>query len=536
MKRLVLFVLSGFLFSQTWAFNNLSAKDSSVIDDDKVYLNFDSNLDSLLNLWYVNNGVMHGAYVPEIDDSNDALALNIADSVYIDRLARIPTTVQLSYNPIVRKHIEYYLTRHHSQVENMLGLANYYFPIFDNIFDYYGVPNEIKYMSIIESALNPRAYSRTRAVGLWQFMPATGHTYGLEVNSLVDERRDLIKSTQAACRLSKDLYRIYGDWMLVIAAYNCGPGNVNKAIKRSGGKRNYWDIYYYLPKETRGHVPAFIAATYLMNYYKDHNLVPRKTLLPMATDTIMISADLNLNQVAEVMHLPIDMLRDLNPQYAHDIIPGHTQKYPLYLPVEYTSRFIDLSDSIFAYKDSIYFDKNYLTFSPKNVSPEKSGKYAVRTSSSGSKVFHKVKSGENLGSIAQKYGVSVTELKQWNNLHKSKVLVGQKLVVYSEKEKKKKTEDLAEKEVAKESKEQVKETSSKNETAAKSKAKTATKTTAKPITKSAKETFDYYTVKQGDTIWGIAQQVGVTGNDLCEWNDIEDNIIKPGQVLKIKKN
>lgn len=271
--------------SDTLLLNSGDSLNIMMEDLDSIASNFDNNLDSMLNLYYIKNAetVSPPLLVESIPD--------FPDSVYIKRIASIPTVINLSYNRIVKSYIDVYAKKKRGSVEVMLGLSEHYFPIFDEIFDYYDVPNEMKYMSIIESALNPRAYSRARAVGLWQFMYGTGRIYGLEINSLVDERRDPIKSTHAAARYSKHLYSIYKDWILVIAAYNCGPGNVNKAIRRAGGKTNYWDIYYYLPRETRGHVPAFIAATYVMNYYKEHKLVPAKVDLPIQTDTLNIGTE-----------------------------------------------------------------------------------------------------------------------------------------------------------------------------------------------------------------------------------------------------
>jgi len=272
------------------------------------------NLDSLINLWYVKNtsGVLTD--YDSLMAVTDSLAETLPDSVYIDRLARLSSPVELSYNQYVRRYIEMYTGRRKELVGIMLGLSDYYFPMFEEIFTYYDIPLELEYCAIIESALNPRAVSRVGATGLWQFMYGTGRMYDLTINSYVDERRDPIKSTHSAARFMKDLYEIYGDWILVIAAYNCGPGSVNKAIRRSGGKKNFWDIYYYLPRQTRGHVPAFIAATYTMNYYKEHNLVPVKIDLPIPSDTLMITDELHLLQVSEVLGIPIDLLRDINPQ------------------------------------------------------------------------------------------------------------------------------------------------------------------------------------------------------------------------------
>jgi membrane-bound lytic murein transglycosylase D len=471
-------------------------------------LNFDANLDSLLNLYYT------GKYeevnsLSEIDSVDEfTIQSTLTDSVIIDRLRRIPSAVDLSYNPIVRRYIDVYAERRKDQVGVMLGTAEYYFPIFDQILDYYGLPNELKYMSIIESALNPRAYSRARAVGLWQFMYGTGKRYGLTINSLVDERMDPFKACDAACRFMSDLYSIYQDWSLVIAAYNCGPGNVNKAIRRSGGKRNYWEIYYYLPRETRGYVPAFIGATYVMNYYREHNIIPQQARMPLPIDTLMITKPLHLGQVAEVLNIPIKEIRDLNPQYFRDVVPSYDKSFPLALPMSAVYRFIDLEDSIYAYKDSIFFNaksiqnpaaliKGYVPGPPDNMSA----------------IYYKVKSGDNLGAIAMRYGVRVSDIQYWNGLHRSMIRTNQKLVIY----------------VPKKRAAQIKQESSENSTV-KSQPPVGTVT-------AAAGDFENYTVKSGDSLWEITQHYpGVTEKDILELNNLSDpDKIKPGQVLKIRK-
>ena len=274
-------------------------------------------LDSLLNDWKAKNYIDLGK-----DCSTAEINPLFSDSVYIDRLSRMPTVMEMPYNEIVRKFIDMYAGRLRNQVSFMLSACNFYMPIFEEALDAYNLPLELKYLPIIESALNPSAVSRAGAGGLWQFMIGTGKMYGLESNSLVDDRRDPIKATWAAARYLKDLYDIYHDWNLVIAAYNCGPGNVNKAIRRSGSKKNYWDIYFHLPKETRGYVPAFIAAMYTFNYHKEHNIFPLENELPTMCDTIMISDALHFEQVAKLMDISVEQIRDLNPQYRSDIVPA----------------------------------------------------------------------------------------------------------------------------------------------------------------------------------------------------------------------
>lgn len=525
MKKVTLFVLGiamgWLLYAQqdSTGLNNGKNKISAIEVndiDDPVYSNLDANLDSLVHIWYVENS---------LDATREDLAVvdtlvpDFSDSVYIDRLSRIPTPVNLVYNRVVKNYIDVYTKKRRDKVEVMLGLADYYFPIFDNIFDYYGIPNEMKYMSIIESALNPRAYSKARAVGLWQFMYGTGKIYGLDVNSYVDERRDPIKSTHAACRFAKDLYDIYGDWLLVIAAYNCGPGNVNRAIRRSGGKKDFWEIYYRLPRETRGHVPAFIAATYVMNYYKEHNLRPASISLPVPSDTVMVQEELHLKQVAEVMKIPYDLLVDMNPQYRYKIIPGNHKPYPLRLPMTDASRFIDLQDSIMAYNDSVYFKSKTIEKKPTYT------KYVPQAPGSNyTKLYYTVKAGDNLGYIAEWYDVGLSKLRYWNGIRRNMIRAGQKLVVYVPNSKASRYKNIDK--LSFEEKQRragyVASNNSPNEHAQKA--------------SSIKGNYIYYTVRNGDTLWEIARQFpGVSDTDIMRLNDLTYNSkIHPGQKLKIK--
>lgn len=387
------------------------------------------NTDSLVNLWYVNQSIE--STVGEYNSEADTLVPDYPDSVYIARLADIPSVVNLSYNSIVKSYIRLYTIKRREQVSNMLGLSAYYFPLFEEIFDFHGVPYEIKYLSIIESALNPRAVSRAGAVGAWQFIYSTGKHYGLTINSLVDERKDPVAATHAAASFLVDLYDMFGDWTLALAAYNCGPGNVNKAIRRSGGRRDFWEIYYHLPRETRGYVPAFIAATYTMNYYGDHHITPAPMLMPRAADTLMVYEALHLKQVAEVLDIPVEQLRELNPQYRTDVIPG-TIKHPyaLKIPMEFTTAFIDLQDSIFAWKDSIFFDPEKKLASPQRYSASQrvdlpSDKY--------DKLYYTVRSGDNLGYIADWYDVRASDLRYWNNISGNLIRSEQQLLIYKAK-------------------------------------------------------------------------------------------------------
>lgn len=372
-----------------------------------------SDMDSLYWDWQSKNFL-------SIDENCMSTATNpiVSDSVYIDRLSRIPSIIEMPFNDIVKKHIEAYTNRLRNKVSFILAAANFYMPLFEEALDTYDLPLELKYLPVIESALNPTAMSRQRASGLWQFMLRTGKLYGLENNSLVDERRDPIKSTWAAARYLKDLYNIYKDWNLALAAYNCGPGNVNKAIRRAGGATDYWEIYHLLPKETRGYVPGFIAANYIMNYYCEHGICPMDTQFPATADTIHIHKNLNLKQVAEVCDINIDQLRSLNPQYKKDIVPGLSKPYVLRLPNNTVNRFIELEDSIYAYKSKELLNKRQ-TIAVKDIT--KSPAYAKNAT------YHKIRRGDTLGGIAMKYGVSVKQLRRLNNIRGNNITAGKTL-------------------------------------------------------------------------------------------------------------
>jgi len=500
-------------------------RDTIRIDDTIVISGFGDNLDSLLNLYYVQMGL-------QIEDGDSLLYLEgdtlipvFPDSVYIDRLGRLPVVMEMSYNRIVRNFIDLYTHSRRDRVQIMLRLTDFYFPMFEEVFSQYGIPEELKYLSIIESALNPRAVSRAGATGMWQFMYYTGKSYGLTINSLVDERRDPLKSTVAAAKFLKDLHDIYNDWTLVIAAYNCGPGNVNKAIRRSGGKRNYWDIYYYLPRETRGYVPAFIAATYVMNYAKEHNLFPAAVDFEFHTDTIMVHDKLHLKQVSEVMGIPVEQLRDLNPQFKYDIIPGDSKAYAIRIPQKQSMRFIELQDSIFAWKDSIFFNKDNVIISPT----AKSTYIADLPADKYTKLIYTVKSGDNLGFISTWYNVQLSDIRYWNNIRQNMIRSGQKLVIYVPKARADKYRDI--------------ENLSFEEKQARVGKPAPTAVTASAESKSqpavSLNSSDYitYTVRSGDTLWEIAKKFqGVSDTDIARLNNLTNgDSIKPGQVIKIKK-
>ncbi len=375
-------------------------------------------LDSLLNDWKAKTSIDLGK-----DCSTSHENPLFSDSIYIDRLSRMPVIMEMPYNEIVRKFIDMYATRLRNQVAFMLSACNFYMPIFEKALDAYDLPLELKYLPIIESALNPSAVSRAGAAGLWQFMLQTGKLYGLESNSLVDERRDPIKATWAAARYLKDLYGIYNDWNLVIAAYNCGPGTINKAIRRAGGKTDYWAIYNYLPRETRGYVPAFIAANYIMSYYCKHNICPMETNIPEATDTIQVSRNLHFEQIVDICHVPMDELKSLNPQYKRNIIPGDSKPQTLRLPMNAISTFIDNQDTIYNHRQAELF-KNRRTVSVASSSTSKA------VAGNGKPIYYKIKNGDTLGGIAQRYGVSVSKLRSWNGLRGNNIRAGKTLKIY----------------------------------------------------------------------------------------------------------
>jgi membrane-bound lytic murein transglycosylase D len=331
--------------------------------------------------------------------------------------------MEMPYNPTVRSFIDLYTIRKRRQVEYMLGMSNYYFPIFEQVLGANNLPYELKYLSIIESALNTTIVSHMGAAGLWQLMIGTGRMYGLEINSLVDERLSPIKATNAAAHFLKDLYSIYGDWNLVIASYNCGPGNVNKAIRRAGGKRDYWAIYPYLPRETRGYVPIFIAANYSLIYASEHNLCPAIVNMPALTDTVMVHQRIHLEQIAAVLNLPIEEVRLLNPQYRRDIIPGDIKPYALCLPLNYANTFIDKFKEVVSYKAEELINNRRseieILQAASTITPGGYGKV----------IFYKVKSGQTIGMIASINGVSVAKLKKWNNLRGSKIRKGLRLKI-----------------------------------------------------------------------------------------------------------
>ena len=464
----------------------------------------DANVDSLLHSWHVEYFTKQEDFCHD-DDAN----IFFPDSVYAERLNRLPSVISLPYNHIVRDCIDLYAERKRDLVRYMLGMADFYFPIIEEVLDRHGLPLELKYLAVVESALNPVALSRVGASGLWQFMLPTGKCYGLEINSLIDERRDPKRATEAACSYFKDMYAIYGDWNLVMAAYNCGPGNVNKAIRRAGGKQDFWAIFRYLPRETRSYVPLFIAASYIMNYYCDHNLCPLQTSLPLATDTVMVNQALHLQQVSEVLQLDLATLRALNPQYRRDIIPGNTRPSALKLPAAATYAFVGQEDTIYKHRM-----EEYLANIPIHNEEAQNSKATTRE-----RITHVVLQGENLYTIANRYGVTAKDIRKWNGLGSNRVAKGKRLKLYVD------NGGIAFA-AAKPT------TSTTKSTASSSTAKTAI--TTKAATSTNGKEFIAYTVKSGDSLYSIAKKYpGVSTKDLQQANGLKGSDIRPGQVLKI---
>ncbi|MDH6355378.1 membrane-bound lytic murein transglycosylase D [Dysgonomonas sp. PH5-45] len=395
----------------------ISLKDTITDPDIVIPAEIERNFDALLEEWSRNT---KPSTLCKETSSQDAV---YPDSVYINRLYSFPSIMELAYNPIVRTYIDMYSGRRRNQVAYMLARGDYYFPIFEHALDKYDLPLELKYLPVIESALKPTAVSPMGATGLWQFILGTGKMYDLEINSLVDERRDPLKATDAAARYLKDLYGIYGDWNLVIAAYNCGPRNVNKAIRRSNGRTDYWSIYPYLPRETRGYVPAFIAATYIMNYYKEHNICPMEYEFPSTLDTITVNKTVHFQQIADILNIPIEDIRTLNPQYKKDMVPGDYKPYYICLPSSKITDFISLSDTIYKHRTE------ELLAHRKTVEVEGYSNSASNGKLSTRKLVHKVRKGETLGSIARKHGVSSSQIKSWNRLRSNKLSVGRRLTI-----------------------------------------------------------------------------------------------------------
>ena len=460
--------------------------------------------DSLVNLWYENNRVIDFEEVLDINMDSVSFSSNVPDSVLMKRLEDMNSYITLPFNETVKNYMVLYSEKRSSSLGRVLGLSAYYFPIFEDIFSRYNIPLELKYMAVIESMLNPTATSRAGARGMWQFMYNTARIYGLDIDSFIDERLDVEKAADAAARYLKDSYKLFGDWALAISSYNCGAGNVTKAIRRAGGKRDFWSIYPYLPRETRGYMPAFVGAMYAMTYYRQYGIKVPDVGMPAQTDTFEIRRKLHFNQINEVVGVPMEDLHNLNPEYLHDIIPG-TEKDAciLKLPLSWSGAFLDANpDSLYKHKAAELLTEDVLKAADNRQSEER--------------IAYRVKSGDYLGRIASRYGVSVNSLKQWNHLKSSNIRVGQILYIYKNGYSPSSSSSSA------------KSSSSSSSSAKSSSTAAATsgvKTSASGVT---------YKVKSGDTFYGIAKLFpGVSAQDIMNYNGLTSTKIKPGMVLKI---
>ena len=519
---------------------------------------FETDVHRMMQNWYLQNYIVLDS---RADSESD---VDATDEVMIQRLAQIPTTIEMPFNQIVRSHIDMYTQRRRSLVENMLGMSLYYMPIFEEALEREGLPLELRYLPVIESALNPDAVSRAGAAGLWQFMLPTARGFGLEINTLVDERRDPVTSTQAAAKYLRQLHDIYGDWSLAIAAYNCGPGNVNKALRRAGIdmdnpnaaaiQKDFWSIYYNLPAETRGYVPAFIAANYVMNYYNCHNISPALARRPILTDTVHINKRVHFNQIANVLNIPIEEIRALNPQYRKDIIPGDVRSYALRLPSKLVYAYIMSEDSILSNNQSRYVRRTVVE--PTDHTALVTGtRLVVKT--------HKVARGETMQKIASRYRVTVADIKKWNRLKSTKLKRGQNIKIHtyepanelSVAEKTTATAAISDSQVNDNSAATTVSTAQSVETAStvsagkqasepkKSEPKTVspkqeqkkTATTPKKANNNSGGTT-IHTVKRGESYWKIAKKYpGVSADDIRKANPTAGDKIQIGQKLKIPR-
>jgi membrane-bound lytic murein transglycosylase D len=480
----------------------LDEREIAALEREMLESGFDytpEETDSLLHLWYKNTMIDDFDPVNEFDMDSVRFTSNVTDAEMMRRLEAMNSFITLPYNDVVKNYIIQYSERMTTRMGRVMGLSTYYFPIFEDILLRYGLPQELKYMAIIESMLNPVATSRAGARGIWQFMYQTGTSYGLEINSYVDERLDVEKAVDAAARYLRDAYRTFGDWALAISSYNCGAGNVSKAIRRADGKRDYWSIYPYLPRETRNYVPAFVAAMYAMTYYREYGIVPQMTGVPAQTDTFMINRNLHFAQIEAVVGVPMEDLENLNPQYVNDIIPGNNHPYVLKLPYTWTARFLDANrDTLYAYKaDSLVLGR-VLQDSRTGKSTGKSGS----SSSSQQRIAYKVKSGDYLGKIASRYGVTVAQLKSWNRLRSNSIQIGQTLYIY-------------------------KNGSGPVITQGSTGGSSSSSSSSKPKTV-------IYTVKNGDSLYKIAKNYpGISAEDIKKANGLKSDNIKAGQKLTI---
>ncbi len=519
--------------------NILSVRDALTDTSAVAPLSFDTDTEALLQNWYLQN---YAILDEEVEKKSTG---DVSDEVYIERLSKIPSTIEMPYNSEVRRFIDMYIVKKRTLVEAMLGMSLYYMPIFEQALEQEGLPLELKYLPVVESALDPTAKSPVGAAGLWQFMIRTGKGLGLEVNSLVDERLDPYKSSVKAAKYLKELYNIYGDWSLAIAAYNCGPGKVNQAIRNAGGTgKDFWQIYAFLPRETRGYVPAFIAANYAMTYFKHHNISPVLAKKPILVDTVQVNRRVHFKQIAEVLNLPIEALRVLNPQYRKDVIPGNSRPYTLALPSQQIYSYLLSEDSITGYNTKKYQPRKVVEPQMEQIASDENGEYTYekRTVTK----THKVRKGETLGKIAKRYGTSSSAIKRANGLKSNALKAGQRLkikVIENVKVYRKVEEDSAEMAATEDAilKAAITPDEDKPKAEAKEEKKVAKKQEPKRevVEDDNEDEFDNFTgthkVKKGENLSIIANKYGVTVTDLKQANGLKNNNLKAGQRLKVPK-
>lgn len=538
-KKLLIFLFSGVLSAGT-----LSAEKHTILtvreslNDTSAIAphSFETDTEALMQNWYLQS------YAVLDEDVEGKPTGEVSEKEYIERLSKLPTTIEMPYNSEVRRFIDMYIIKKRTLVEAMLGMSLYYMPIFEQALEKEGLPLELKYLPVVESALDPVAKSPVGAAGLWQFMVRTGKGLGLEITSLVDERLDPYKSSEKAAKYLKELHNIYGDWSLAIAAYNCGPGKVNQALSRAGGTgKDFWQIYAFLPKETRGYVPAFIAANYAMTYFKLHNISPALAKRPILVDTVQVNHRVHFKQIASVLNLPIEALRVLNPQYRKDVIPGNARPYTLALPSQQIYSYIMSEDSICDFDANKYQPRKVVEPRMEQIASDENGDYTYETQVVTK--THTVRSGESLGKIASKYGTTVAAIKKTNKLNNNNLRVGQRLKVKVTEQVKvyRKVEiDSAEMAMADSLAltAAIAPSEKKQTTTEKPKAETKKKK-AEPVREEADNEYDNYTathrVKSGESLYIIAEEYGVTVNDLKEANGLKNNNLKAGQKLKVPK-
>lgn len=544
--------------------NNVNDIKSHITDSNIIFPeSYEIDTQKMRERWYLKNyTATDERYVKQEDVAT-------SDATIIKRLSDLNNVIEMPFNQIVREHIDRFTKKGRAQVATLLGLSIYYMPIFEQALEEEGLPLELKYLPVIESGLNPNAVSKHGAAGLWQFVVTTGKGLDMEVSSLVDERRDPYVSSKKAAGYLKDLYKYYGDWTLAIAAYNCGPGTVNKAMKRSGSEsHDFWSLYYYLPAETRGYVPAFIAANYVMNYYPYHNISPVLATKPLVTDTLMISKRVHFDQISKVLDIPVEEIRVLNPQFRADVIPGCPDRpYTLVLPSQQIHAYIVSENAILAYDAEKYAQRTEVQpgeepgetearqiekeaqeelrireeapLEQQAVAQQTPVKKTTKNNAATKTVSHKVEPDETLSGIAEKYKVTVDEIKEWNNLSRNTVRTGQMLRITT-------TPELADasgsREVAPANKNNSKSATDtaktnndkKNTKADKQEDRNSGKKNKKDAAKKSEPAAPKtHSVKSGENLTTIAKKYGTTAQEIMKANNMTSDKLQPGDNLKL---